>query len=255
MRNKTRKNQRGGTVNTVNNTLQFENMVQNNQNSHKFRFYARAPIPRTIRNKVKANKANRNTFLRNLAKPRNLAFAEILFPGDEIFALYITALNTKLRELGIPILNERKTVELAWLRNIDEKTINNNAEKGTLITREKVINFLNESAYEGPAKLINLNKPAHISRGNAYFLQKGTGGLLLRYVLDYLRNLRDETNGSYKIDSIFLKAGTNNLVHYYRNFGFTEVRDVTIEPWGYTVGTPDGSDPTAEGPMMYLRFR
>ena len=44
-------------------------------------------------------------------------------------------------------------------------------------------------------------------------------------------------------------------MRYYETFGFTEVRGVTVEPWGYTVGAPDGSDPNAEGPMMYLRFR
>lgn len=247
MRGKTLKKYRGGSnVSTI-----TEKRIPDQPN--KVIYILSAPIPKQIRNAVKSTRANRNKLITNFAEPRPMADLTLTFPGDEIMALLLPFLNTKLEEMGQATLDPKTTVEINRLQNSITNIVSKSRE-GALISEEKLQNIFNTSLYSGNSKFINLDKPAAVAgEERKYFLQKGRGGDLLNYVLQKLRTEKVE---GIKTSAVILVPANIKLVAYYQRFGFIPVEGVSnyFDGEGKPYGNQTAKNNSKTGPVMYLRL-
>jgi hypothetical protein len=235
MHNKTRKSQRGGMN------------IMKEEGDKKIDFYAVNAIPQTFRNRVKSNRANRNTLLTNYATPRKVSKSTILFPGDVILRYLLVSINETLKKNKQEPLPYNSTVEVSWLRNLTEN-LGANPKTGSLISKENIISTFNTSLYEGKNAVLNLSKPAKgITKKNHFFVHKGIGERLLRYVLNELAT--KTFFGNIKPTTVVLIAKNRALIPYYQRFGFEPVEGVKDPIEGGIYGQGDKA-----GVPMILRL-
>ncbi len=148
-----------------------------------------ANIRKALKEKIQNNELNNE---------RMLSYVYATFEGHDTFNKDIKDIqHSGVKNSWLLIGN---ICFITYLTNIWDKNIVSNPKKGTILRNYQKNKYL---------KNINLRKNPETGH---YFLKRGTGELLLHGLLD---DLKEE-----KYNTVVLQASSDNLIKYYKKFGF-----------------------------------
>ncbi len=161
-------------------------------------FTLRGPLNKTLKNKLK-NKSSK--ILNDLNTHRNLSKLYLTLNDASETKEILESARTVKYDLKGP------AVQIALLHNKINTNIITNSHSGTYITLKNKNTYFN-----------NIGNPITFSGKSGYFLKKGSGAKLLKYVIN-----KQKEQG---VKTIFVHPENKELEKYYEEFGFIPLQKV-----------------------------